>query len=498
MPVTCQQMQQLEAAAFARGVSARDLMEQAGVGIADVVRRFFPRSGTAVLYLGKGNNAGDALVAGRELSRHGWQLAARLSCEPDQFKELPREHWEMLQPLVQRWDSGAPASHARGPMVLLDGLLGIGATGAMKGTLRELAAEMNALRSELHATTIAMDIPSGLDGDTGVPGEDAVVADVTATVAQVKVGLLADAATHHVGRLALVPLDELRVDADAEVEIVTPELLRPLMPRRSFDMHKGQAGRVALVAGSRGYLGAAVLASLGALRGGAGLITLLAMERDYDLLAMKVPPEVMVRPVDDYAEAMNGFDVIAVGPGLGADHDGAVLEIVHDASQPVVVDADAINALARHGIGRFHGPRLLTPHPGEMKRLLAEHGDWLSFDRRGQAEAFAAHHDVTLLLKGSRTVIATAQHATRYNTTGSPGMASGGMGDVLTGLTAALVAQRLSLHDAASAGSWLLGRAAEIAISSGACSMESLAASDVAAHLGAAFEVLKGNASAPW
>lgn len=498
MPVTCQQMQKLEAAAFARGVSARDLMEQAGVGIASVVRQFFPRPGTAVLYLGKGNNAGDALVAGRELRRHGWCLAARLSCEPDQFKELPREHWEMLQPHVQRWDSRAPVFQARGPIVLLDGLLGIGASGAMQGKLRELAAEMNALRSERHATTIAMDIPSGLDGDTGVPGEDAVVADVTATVAQVKAGLLADASTHHVGRLALVPLDELRVEADAEVEIVTPELLRPLLPRRSFDMHKGQAGRVALVAGSRGYLGAAVLSALGALRGGAGLITLLAMERDYDLLAMKVPPEVMVRPVGDYAEAMNGFDVIAVGPGLGADHDRAVLEMVHEASQPVVVDADAINALARQGIGRLHGPRLLTPHPGEMKRLLAAHPEWLAFDRRHQAEAFAEHHGVTLLLKGSRTVIATPQHLTRFNTTGSPGMATGGMGDVLTGLIAALVAQRMRPHDAASAGSWLLGRAAEIAISRGECSMESLAATDVADHLGAAFASLKGDEPAVW
>ena len=491
MPVTCQQMQQLEAAAFARGASARDLMERAGIGIADVIRQFFPRPGLAILYLGKGNNAGDALVAGRELHKHGWQLAARLSCEPDQFKELPREHWQSLAPNAHRWMTSAPAASHRGPVILLDGLLGIGATGAMQGKLRELAAEMNRLRRELHATTISMDIPSGLNGDTGVPGEDTVIADITATVAQLKTGLLADAATHHVGRLALVPLGELSVEGSPATEIITPTLLRPLLPRRSFDMHKGQAGRVAIVAGSRGYLGAAVLSSLGALRGGAGLITLLAKERDYDLLAMKLPPEIMVRPVRDYTEAMSGFDVIAIGPGLGSEHDSEVMEIVRNATQPVVVDADALNAIARYGIPSFSGPRLLTPHPGEMKRLLASHTDWQSFGRRQQAEAFAAENNVTLLLKGSRTVIATAQHPTRFSTTGSPGMATGGMGDVLTGLTAALIAQGMSIHDAASAGSWLLGRAAEIAISSGACSEESLAATDVAAHLGGAFEDLK-------
>ena len=498
MPVTCEQMQQLEAAAFARGVSAHDLMEQAGVGIAEIVRQFFPRPGLAVLYLGKGNNAGDALVAGRELRRHGWRLAARLSCEPELLKDLPREHWHALQPNIQRWESGAPAIKARGPVVLLDGLLGIGATGAMQGRLRELAVEMNALRGSAHATTIAMDIPSGLNGDTGVPGEDAVVADVTATVAQVKAGLLADAATHHVGRLALVPLDDLKMEGDSAAEIITPALLRARIPRRNFNMHKGRAGRVTLIAGSRGYLGAAVLAALGALRGGAGLITLLAKQSDYDLLAMKAPPEIMVRPVRDYAEAMSDSDVIAMGPGTGGEHDREILKIIREATQPSVVDADALNGLARHGIERFRGSRLLTPHPGEMNRLLAAHADWLSFDRRHQAEAFAAHYGVTLLLKGSRTVIATAQHPTRFNTTGTPGMATGGMGDVLTGLTAALVAQRMSLHDAASAGSWLLGRAAEIVISRGACSMESLAATDVAAHLGAAFESVKGEDSAVW
>ena len=479
-------MQQLEAAAFARGVQAYDLMEEAGKGIAEVIRQFFPDAGLAILYLGKGNNAGDALVAARELEKHGWQIAARLCCEPDQLKPLPLQHWETLNPA--RWSNATAAQAFRGPVVLLDGLLGIGGTGDLRGVMRELAAEMNQLRRERYAVTVAMDLPSGLDGDSGIPCQDAVVADITATVAQVKTGLLADPATHHVGRLALVPLAELGTGDDS---IITAGTLRSKLRRRPFDMHKGQAGRVALVAGSRGYLGAAVLTALGALRGGAGLIILLAHERDYELLAAKMPPEIMVKPVHDYADAMQGHDVIAVGPGLGSSHDREVLNIVRHAAQPVVVDADALNTLARHGCMDFAGSRLLTPHPGEMSRLIADHASWPALDRRALAEAFTDAYPVTLLLKGSRTVIATEGAPTRFNTTGSPGMAGGGMGDVLTGLCAALIAQGHSLHDAACAGSWLIGRAAENALACGGRSEEALSACDVADHLGLAFTDVK-------
>ena len=483
MIVTCQQMQQLEEAAFARGISAEALMDEAGRGIADVVRQFFPKPGLLVLYLGKGNNAGDALVAARELLKDGWRVAARLSGAPDEMKPLPRKHWRGLDKDVSTEVEATLATH-RGPLVSLDGLLGIGATGPLRSSLRTLAAEMNQLRRTHHAATVAMDIPSGLDGDCGHACEDAVIADLTITVAHVKAGLLCDEATAHVGRLALVPLKELAAQA-AGPESITASLLRPLLPKRNFEMHKGQAGRVAIIAGSRGFLGAAVLASLGALRGGAGLITLFAKPEAYDLLAMKLPPEIMVRSCADYREAMQGFDVLAIGPGLGFQHEAEVMDILQTAQQPVVVDADALTICARHGLPAMLGPRLLTPHPGEMARLTNSGSE----SRAALAEAFAAKHGVTLLLKGARTIIATPGLPVRYNTTGTPGMASGGMGDVLTGLCSALIAQGLSLHDAASTGSWLLGRAAELALSSS--SEEALSATDVAAHLAPAFNDLK-------
>ena len=490
MTVTCSQMQQLEEAAFARGVSAADLMEEAGRGIAAVVRQFFPKPGLLVLYLGRGNNAGDALVAARELRKSGWKLVARTVSDPAAMKPLPLDHWRSLGDSVRPCDF---VPEHPGPVVALDGLLGIGARGPLEGVMRSLAAEMNELRRTRHAATVAMDIPSGLDGDTGEACADAVMADVTATVAQVKQGLVADAALDHVGRLAVVPLAELKWEGEATgPEVMTPAFLRPLLPRRSFGMHKGQAGRVAIIAGSRGFLGAGVLSGLGALRGGAGLITLFTKPDAYDLLAMKMPPEVMVRSVPSYWDAVEGHDVIAIGPGIGFAHEQEVLAMIRDVRQRMVVDADALSILARQGIPVARGPRLLTPHPGEMARLTVRQPDWRTLGRAALAEAFArAHSGTTLLLKGSRTVVATAGKPVRFNTTGHPGMATGGIGDVLTGLLSALLAQGMELHDAASMGSWLVGRAAEICISTGMRSPEALSAGDVADFIGNAFDELR-------
>ena len=496
MLVSCSQMAECERRAFERGVSAADLMEEAGRGIASVVRQFFPRPGVLGLFLGKGNNAGDALVAARELARDGWEIRARLAFPVADFKPLPAGHWAALGSSVREAVEGDLAGIAGRRLVLLDGLLGIGATGPLEGKMKSLAAEMNALRRSAHATTVAMDIPSGLDGDSGQPCEEAAVADITVTIAAVKRGLVADAATDHVGRLALVPLPDLRdVEGEGGASLLRAPWLRTWLPRRSFDFHKGEAGRVGIIAGSRGFLGAAVMTATGALRGGAGLVTLLAKEDTYALLAERTPPEVMVRQVGDFREALQlGFDVMAIGPGLGMSSQTEILRLLRDARMPVVLDADALTMVA-HGkleaLAGSPGPRLLTPHPGEMARLVERETAWKGLDRRGLAEAFVARfQNVTLLLKGARTVVASCGEVTALNSTGSPGMATGGVGDVLTGLCAALVGQGAPLHHAACLGAWLSGRAAEIAIGSGQ-SEESFAALDVPAHLGAAFSDLR-------
>lgn len=483
------EMQEVENRAFEQGVDAAQLMEQAGQGIAQVIRQFFPQPGTAVLFLGAGNNAGDALVAGRELAHHGWRLLARLAVEPEKMKPLPQAHWLALHS-AQRITANDPIQCA-GPVICLDGLFGIGSRGDMRPPLAAMAQEMNRLRQSHGAATVAMDLPSGLDGDTGLPSQTAVVADLTITVAAVKHGLLADAAVNHVGRLAFVPLPALEPffpPHDGPL-LLTPGLLRSWLPRRTYDFHKGQAGRIGIIAGSRGYYGAAVLACQGALRGGAGLVTLLVKEDSYDMLARMVPPEVMVRPVRDYRKALElRLDALALGPGIGFSYEEEVLELVREAAMPTVVDADALTLLSRTSLTPLKealATRLLTPHPGEMERLC----DRLR-PRLETAQSFAAaHQGHTLLLKGARTVISTAGQQPLLNATGHPGMATGGMGDLLSGLLAALLGQGLPAHRAAGLGAWLCGRGSELAALT--LAEECVLPMDAATHLGAAWRELR-------
>jgi NAD(P)H-hydrate epimerase len=261
-------------------------------------------------------------------------------------------------------------------------------------------------------------------------------------------------------------------------------------------MHKGDAGRVGILAGSPGFLGAAELACRGAIRAGAGLVTLLVKEDLYPYIVPRLPAEVMVKMIDDYRDVLEmHFDALAVGPGLGFAHDMEILEVLKRAKAPTVVDADALTMLAQHpGVLDVTGklPRLLTPHPGEMDRLLQNFPDLNGLSRRMLVEAFTdTAPGRTLLLKGTRTVIGTRGQPTLFNTTGHPGMASGGMGDVLSGVCAAFAAQHLKLHQAAGLGAWLCGRAAERFVTQGRMAMESVGASDITAHLGGALQDLK-------
>lgn len=485
-------MQDIESQAFANGVEAADLMEQAGLGIANAIRQFFPRPGTAILYLGKGNNAGDALVAGGHLAADGWTLWARLGAPAAQFKPLPLIHWHGLGSDIREIDHTLTASELpAGPVILLDGLLGIGASGPMQPALSDLAREMNHLRQVAHAYTVAMDIPSGLDGDSGQPEPDAVRADLTCTVAQVKSGLVGDTAINHVGRLCVIPLPALQASTgDSGANLATPIHLRPLLPRRAFDTHKGQAGRVSLIAGSPGFYGAAQLACLGALHAGAGLVTLWVKPAAYQIMASRMPPEVMVARTDRYLEVLDHHhDALVIGPGLGRREDALITSLINQADAPTIVDADALNALASlPDWPQQAGPRLLTPHPGEWGRIAPDLAT-SPLSRRQQAEAFASRHpNTTLLLKGARTVIAHAGQPTWFNSTGHPGMATGGMGDVLSGVLGALVASGMTTHHAAAVGAWVCGRAAERAAAS--THENAVLPSTVAAHLGPAFRDL--------
>jgi NAD(P)H-hydrate epimerase len=290
-----------------------------------------------------------------------------------------------------------------------------------------------------------------------------------------------------------LPLDELtkRFTGSAREVVATAATLAPLLPRRRFDLHKGDCGRVGIVAGSPGFIGAAVLSAEACVHAGAGLVTLHVSPEVQPLVAARVTPEVMVRATRNYLEVIEGhYDALAIGPGLGTERRDEILSVIERVPHPLVIDADALNGLAGHVelLASCAGPRVLTPHPGEMARLDPSAPQR---SRRATVEEFTSRFPVTLLLKGARTLVGARGKPLSYNTTGTPGMATGGMGDVLTGVLAALAGQGLELYDAARLGAWLCGRAAEIALTRDDESEESLSATHVIARVGAAFHDLR-------
>jgi NAD(P)H-hydrate epimerase len=488
MIVTARQMKDAEEVSFASGATAEGLMEIAGEGIARCIRQFFPEAGTAVVFCGKGHNGGDALVAARHLRKSGWHLDVRPAFPIAELAPLTRRYLEALEPLEVDGSRSRP-DHGVGSLLVIDGLLGIGAKGVPRGKVAECIRELNGLRSQ-GAFTISVDLPSGLEATTGEVFDPCVQADLTVTLGFPKTGLLADGATEHVGRLAVVRLPGVPEPEGDMASVAAAPVLRNHVPIRNFDTHKGNYGRIGIIAGSPGFLGAARLCAAAAVHAGGGLVTLYALPETDERLSLLTIPEVMVQRVESYDQVLGErHDVLAIGPGLGRAHDQAIRDLVEKSPIPCVVDADALNAVSRDItlLSRCAGPRLLTPHPGEMERLDSR----LGRPRRLWAEEFVNRYPVTLLLKGARTIVAERGNPVSFNATGNPGMGSGGMGDVLTGVEAALIGSGKSPRESAVLGAWLCGRAAEIAIFSGSNSQESLTASSVIDHLGAALASLR-------
>ena len=488
--LTASEMQELEQRAFAEGVDQEGLMDLAGIGIAREILHQESRRGICILYLGKGNNAGDALVAGSVLQNAGWSVLARFSDSPEKLGPLPRKKLRAFGSPPRQLHGGAPSISRKLPLVLVDGILGIGSRPTLGPGLKAMTQEMNHLRSSLRARTYAVDVPTGVS-EGGVDA-DAVLADITVTIGFPKQCLFRDDATNCVGKIVCIRLDALKVRAADKNNgecFTDVDELRDLVPRRKFDSHKGDFGRIGIVAGSLGFIGAGVLCSQSAVKAGGGLVTLYTVADDsYPLLAVKAAPEVMVKSVHDYREVLDDrLTALAIGPGLGTSHQTSVLDIVRYFDGPMVMDADALNILSQQidALSKVRGPRLLTPHPGEMKRLWPA----ATASRVETVRAFTNRFEVTLLLKGARTLIGQKGKPLSYNATGTPGMATGGSGDVLTGVCGALLGQHLEPYNAAKLGAWLCGRAAELAVEAG--SEESMLPSDTLHYLGRAFNELR-------
>lgn len=469
--VTIAEMRALERAAMAAGISEAMLMEEAGRGIGRHLLAEFPGAGTFFFLCGKGNNGGDGLVAARTLRQAGREARC--------FSPFGLDD-PMAEPMLA-WPRPTPDG-----VVIIDALLGIGAQGPLRGEIGDVARN---IFGNARGSVAAIDIPTGVDADTGAVADGAVRADLTITCGFPKIGMFEAFAQGHVGkvRVAPLPIPEAALLALEGPQFFTDAEARRLHPRREWSAHKGHFGHVVVIAGNVGTSGAAVMAIEGALHAGAGLVTAFVPEAVQPIVASCVM-EAMVRPYQDVSECIGQLPegaVCVIGPGLGVtDQVAALLGVLaEDPASRMVLDADAITVLSRDRslLRRLNENTLLTPHPGEMRRLM---GKEISERMRACAE-FSDLSGAALLLKGAYTIASQSGRTTSFNSTGNPGMATGGMGDVLAGICGGLMAQGLGAHDAGRFGAFLHGRAGDIALQGQ--SHESLLPRHLIAAMGAAF-----------
>lgn len=466
------------------GLPSLSLMENAAQAIVGAIRaRYAPQAwGRVVILCGKGNNGGDGLAVARILKGLGASPEVLLfspegSLSGDAAVQLQRAR-EAGVPLEAAPAGAALCQRLSSADLLVDALLGTGTQGAPQGALAEAVAAVNASG----ILRISVDIPSGLSGDRLAPHGPAVRADLTVTLGFAKPVLFTPEGAPFAGEVVVADIGIPTEAADGQPvagEALNWDWARPLFAPRPPTAHKGSCGRVLLVAGSLGKAGAAVLAARGALRAGAGLVT-VAVPEPVQVAVSTALPEAMVVPLPATREGSlsmdaltplfslaEGCDTCGIGPGLGSVAETAALarELYAGVPLPAVVDADGLNALAGQGAGlrRHAGPRVLTPHPGEMARLTELPAPELLQRRYEWVPEKAAAWEVTLLLKGFRTLVSDGKAPWRMNLSGGPHMAGPGMGDVLTGILAVLLARGLSPLDAASLGAWWHGAAGDLA-----------------------------------
>jgi ADP-dependent NAD(P)H-hydrate dehydratase / NAD(P)H-hydrate epimerase len=506
--VTAQEMRALDRHTIdVLGIPSLVLMENAGRKVAEQIQTVYPSQRTWLVLVGKGNNGGDGLVAARHLTDAGYQVDVLYAVDPALLTGDAAVQRDIVSRLgIPSFVYGqTPIDWSRYDGVV-DALLGTGSRGTPKEPYASLIAEANGS----HCRMVAIDIPSGLDADTGTIWQPCIQADWTVTLGFAKRGLYQFPGREKAGKIVVVPigipqkLPELfgirsfSLNPDTlEQMAIGSRLVRPM------HSHKGNFGHVLVVAGSKRMTGAGLLCCKSALRAGCGLVTWALPESLVEGVSGHVP-EIMYAPIHDPIQGewtntspdailalASDKDVVVIGPGMGRfEHGSEWLEYIWRHLQvPLVVDADGLNLLANrfHAWGKRQAPTIFTPHPGEMARLLQASVQDIQSNRLEIARSFAVSHGVTLVLKGAGTVIATEAGDVYVNTTGNPGMASGGTGDVLSGLIGGLLAQSWSPVQAACTGVYIHGLAGDLAAERLG---NSLLASDVVEELGRAFRTL--------
>jgi NAD(P)H-hydrate epimerase len=483
--VTAESMRLLELRTMEEfGITGLSLMERAGKGCVEaIIERFVvgpnPR---AVILAGKGNNGGDGFVIAHLLGEQGWRVTTFVLSRPDEIRGDARTNLDLLHDISVLFinDAGELGSHAgevNGATVIIDALFGTGLKSPVEGVFAEAVGMVNSAERPV----VSVDIPSGIDASNGRVQGCAVQAELTVTFALAKLGHILYPGAEYTGELKVVEIGIPReiTDEVEGYEFIDAPFAGWLLKRRSRCAHKGDGGHCLIVAGSTGKTGAAAMTAYGAVRSGAGLVT-MAVPASLNAILEAKTTEVMTIPLPDNGsgflsgdarktieEALPGKAVVAIGPGISWQAGTARLirELSVSITLPMVIDADGLNAISEDPdllLKKRSSVMILTPHPGEMSRLTRLSIPQVEADRIGVASGFAVEYGVWLILKGARTVIAAPDGSVAINGSGNPGMASGGMGDVLTGVLAALIAQGYDPSAACRLGVFIHGLAADL------------------------------------
>jgi NAD(P)H-hydrate epimerase len=498
------------------GIPSLVLMENAGRQVVAAMEATFEDrlSGRVAILCGRGNNGGDGFVIARTLLQRGIDAAVFVIGALAEVRGDARTNLDILGRLgvtvveindEQNWE--LHFSEISKCTLIVDAIFGTGLKSPIGGMMETVIADVNAADIPI----VSIDLPSGLSADTPQRIGDCIDAAMTVTLAAPKLPLVLPPGEAYAGDVVIadigIPYEVIEGLEGRYVELLTPEQLRALVEPRAADSHKGDFGRVSVIAGSRGKTGAAHLAAMGALKSGAGLVTVATPAGCLPIMA-SMAPEFMTEALADTAEGTLAasavdralelsHDVLVCGPGLGRTPAvGEFLRGLLDrATVPLVLDADALTMLADEPgrlMGREGRDIIITPHPGEMARLVGATVEDVQANRLQAASDFASTHRIYVVLKGHRTIIATPDARLFINPTGNPGMATGGTGDVLTGMIAAWLAQLLDAEAACRLGVFLHGAAGDLAAASEG--QVGMTATDLLAHVGEALTSLLGDA----
>ena len=482
--ITAQTMQDIDRQAIKEfGIPGLQLMESAGCNCVEEIVAEFGPSGRCVVMAGKGNNGGDGHVIARLLVLKGWNVKVIILADHGQIIGDAAVNLGKLPVSIINYcprEGQLPARHQEELFqadVIVDALFGTGLNSEVSGVYLEAIDLINASGRPV----VSVDIPSGIHGSTGRVMGKAVRAYITVTFAFAKLGHVLYPGAEHTGRLVVtdIGIPTKLMETASGYDFLNEDAMQPMLYRRDRQAHKGRFGHCLIVAGSTGKTGAAALSANSAVRAGSGMVTLAAAQSIHSILEIKTT-EVMTFPLPDSGSGhltgsalpaieklLVGKDAVAIGPGLDrlpGTYD-LVQNLVESVTLPMVIDADGLNAVAEDisVLKRKKSEQvILTPHPGEMSRLLGTSIPDVEEQRISAAQEFARNYDVYLVLKGARTIIASPAGAVAVNGSGNPGMATGGMGDVLTGIIVSLLGQGYSAWHACCLGVFLHGFAADI------------------------------------